>query len=103
EELHLACGEVGGEPRLETGEMELLEARDVRLGELRARELRQRLAPPERERVVRPAFGLQALEAGEIDFVSICAQQVTAGCGDDAVAAERLPQLRDVHLQRLGG
>src|SRR5258706_10630933 len=42
-------------------------------------------------------------EALEVDFARIGAEQVAAGLRDDAVSAESLAQLRDVHLQRLAG
>ena len=49
------------------------------------------------------ALAVQMPEALEVDLVRIGAEQVAAGLRDDAVAAEGLAQLRDVHLQRLAG
>ena len=117
--------EVGLDAILEDRESELLEARDLPLGEVGEGDLRERRATPERERLPQLArrrgwiaggkrlapLRCQALEETEVKFVGLEPQEV-AGCAGDqhppglagrAVGLERLAQLRDVNLKRLRG
>ncbi len=101
--------EIGVDALLECGNALLFEAgalgareRCVELGERRPAPERERLAEHirrlGRRLVPRPCDG--GLEAIEIELALAHPNQVAAGLGDDRVAAERLAELRDVHLNR---
>ena len=101
--------EVGVDALLERGEPLLLEARALGARE-GCVELGERWAAPERERLPEHISGLgrrlvpspcdRGLEAIEIQLALADAQQIAARLRDDRVAAERLAQLGDVHLDR---
>ena len=102
--------DVRGDSLLERIEPQLLQAPDLSLRELLAREVSQRGASPEREcRPEQPgALGRrqvaslreQSLEADGIDRVRLDGDDV-AGCARrEHVGAEHAPQLRDAVLQR---
>ena len=61
---------------VEECEAKLLQAGDLALGEALVGELRERRAPPERERLVQPPLFLQAPETFEIELVGLDAQQI---------------------------
>ena len=93
--------EVELDPLLHAGEAKLLEAGDLGLGEALVGEVRQRVSAPQLERFSRLPAVAQELEAAEIELVRLEPQQVAARLRLQALAAEHLPQLRDVDLQRL--
>ena len=85
-------------------EAELLEARDLVLGEPLVGELGQRRATPERERSVQAlevAALDRTLEALAVELALLDAQQVAGRSGDEAVA-ELLPEQGDVVADDLG-
>src|SRR5262249_8242316 len=56
---------------------------------------------PERERVAQLSVRSQARKALEIELVRLDMQHVTGGFSLETVPADGLPQLRDIHLERL--
>jgi len=82
---------------------ELLEAGGLGLGEAPVGEVGERRSPPEGQRLPEAALLLQSLEALQIELVGRKAQQVAGRHGLQALPAEELAELGDVHLQRLGG
>ncbi len=93
--------EVRLDPLLEAREAELLEPGDLALREPQLGELREWRAPPEGQRVLQLSLGPQPPEAGEVDLVGVGTEQVAGSPRQQAVLAEQLPEVRDVHLQRL--
>ena len=95
---------------LDERELELLEPRDLLPSERLVAELRQRLASPQRERLIeqlgaprrlaRPRGVDEAPDAGEIELLGVEPHEVAGRARLDHVRAERLPQLRDEVLQR---
>ena len=104
---------VGLDPLLEHGEAALLEARDLGPSEVVVGEIGQRRPAPQRERFAQllgrfPRLGVaclvdQLLEPVHVELAGGDLQDVAAGPGEQHLVAERLAQLRDVALQRLGG
>src|SRR5581483_4206083 len=114
--------EIGVDPLLEGGETLVLEAGDLGLREELVGELGERRAPPQRERLAEqarrpsgsprcervPSLGRQALEAVEVEFAGIDAQDVAGRLRHEyAVRRPRLPvrfeeppKLGDVVLER---
>jgi len=101
---------------LQGGHARLLQTRQLALGERFIDEVRERLAPPQGQRISqapgraarvarkRPAtFGDQRLEPMHIDVGPIGIQHVAARAREHHAFPERLAQLRDVHLDRLRG
>src|SRR5262249_58715540 len=106
-------------PVLDSGCAQLLQPRDLRLRELLVADLGQGLTAPQRERCaevrrrpagcVRPerasAVAGEALEAAHIDVLPGGPQEVGARPGEHHWAPgrwfQRLPQPRDIHLQRV--
>jgi hypothetical protein len=94
----------------------LIQARDVRLGELLISEFGQRLASPQPQRFTeetrrllgctccqrRSSARRKVREAPHIHRLGIHVQQVTRGLGHHHARRQRPPQLRDQHLQRVG-
>jgi hypothetical protein len=109
-----AQGEVGIDPHLDGHEPDLLQPRDARPGEALVRDVGQRRAPPQAERVAQPLRRLarqapvsqvaglvdQALEAVQIQLAGLHGDQVARRPGAQHVGHERLAQARDVHPQR---
>jgi hypothetical protein len=102
DELGVATGgEIQLDPPLQCSQAKLLEAPGLRLGELLEREIRERRAPPEVQRLAEPScvVALQKpLELREVELLGRDANQVSGRPGDDPVRAERLAKLRDVVL-----
>ena len=96
-----AVGEIALDPLLETGEAKLLQACDLGFGEAPVGEVGQRVSSPERERLRRLPVVPQELETAEIELLRPEPQQISARLRLQAVPAEHLAQLRDVHLERL--
>jgi hypothetical protein len=107
-------GEVCLDAQLERSQAKLLEAKDLRLDERLAREVGESRPAPEAERIVeqsRSLVGLgllclldELLEAEEVELVGCDPDQISGITGDERLArAKRLPQPRDVELERVGG
>ena len=111
-----ARGQVGLDAVLEGGEPLLLEARDLRLRERLEREIGERRATPQRQRlaqdrrrVLGPPAGQRATpllhearEAIRVELVGADAQAIAGGCrGEHVGVAERLAQPRHVDLDGL--
>src|SRR5262249_6683976 len=83
---------------------------DLAPGERLVLEVGERRAPPEGQRLVQPrsrckrsqvtGFLEKTLEVVHVELVDRNAKQIPRGLGQDAVAPERLPQLRDMDLKR---
>ena len=109
--------EVGVDPELDRCQPDLLEPGDRRLGEALVGEVRERRAPPQRQRVAQPlrrvgrqAAGEQApplvhqpLESVEIELVGLDPDDVAGRSGRQHVLRKRLAKSRDVDPQRGGG
>ena len=109
--------EVGVDPELDCCQPDLLEPGDGCLGEALVGEVRERRAPPQRQRVAEPLrrVGRQAareqapplvhqpLEAVEIELVGLDPDDVAGRSGRQHVLRKRLAQPRDVDAQRGGG
>src|SRR5438128_23889 len=105
DELSVAADiEVELEPPLERGKAKLLEARRLRLREPLVHEIGERRAAPERERLVQRvdlvAFE-QSFEPLQIELARPDGNFVAGWACDDPVGSERLPELRDVVLNRI--
>ncbi len=117
-----AEGDLGVETVLERTQPELVEAADLRLGELGVGHVKQRVAAPQAEglgqlgtgggRIVHEpgvAFTRQALEPGGVDGLRIHAQDVAARLRHEAACGragppfgrQRIAQPRDVERERL--
>ena len=105
-------GEVGVDPQLERAHAELLQADDLHLRPVGVRSVGERRAAPELQRVVQEARGVfgrrrlrvvhEPLEGEQVELVRGDADQVAGLLRDDDLSpAERLPELRDVVLQRV--
>ena len=104
--------EVGVDAPLEGSEPQLLDPPDRRLRERLVGEVGERRPSPERERFAQPlrddrgrrSVGLldELREMVEVELASLDAEQVARRLGFEPLPrrAERLPQLRDAHLQR---
>ena len=106
--------EIGVDALLERDGAELLEARDLGLGERLVEEVRERGAAPERERLAERALGRGRIsclerrpsvlreprEAVEVDALGIELEHVARRAGRDH-GPERLAELRDVDLDRV--
>ena len=98
-------GELGFEEFLERVEAELLEPPDLALGEGLEGEVGKGRASRERERFLEElelarglcALGLceQALEAAEVELLTVDAQDITGRAGDEHVGPEQLAQPHD--------
>jgi hypothetical protein len=119
--LVAAAGQAGVDPRLDGAEPGLREAGDLRLERRRLLDARQRLPPPERERVgpgvhrgvgagrarLAPGSLDEGTEAVRVDGRGRQRQPVPRrgalddGCGPDP--GESLPQRRDPHLEDVAG
>ena len=106
----LAAGELGREPLLDRLQPQLLQARDLALGELVEAMVGQRRAAPQRERdascaaarVGRRARRQQRLEAAAVDRLALDLQRVARRApADRQPLAQARPQARDLLLQRL--
>ena len=109
--------EVGVDPELDCCQPDLLEPGDRRLGEALVGEVRERRAPPQRQRVAQPLRRVgrqaaseqapplvhQALEAVEIELVGLDPDDVAGRSGRQHVLRKRLAKSRDVDPQRGGG
>ena len=89
------------DPLLEAGEVEILQTRDLGLGETAVGEVGERRAPPEGERLRRPAALLQLAKALQIELVPHDAQQIAGRPRLQPLLADQLAQPRDVHLKSL--
>ena len=106
-----ATREVGLDPLLERDEPQLLEPRDLRLGERLVRQVAQRGTAPERERpaqlvrrglrLVGPRLAEQALEAVQIELPGIDAEEVAGRARDEPALAQLLAEPGHVDLDRL--
>src|SRR5262245_48010197 len=105
-------GQVCLDAQLERSQAKLLEANDLRLRERLAREIGESRPAPEVDRIVEQSRSLvgrgppclvdELLEAEEVELVRRDPDQVSVPAGDDRIArAKRLPQLRDVIVQRV--
>jgi hypothetical protein len=104
DERRVAAGsKVALDPLLKTAEPQLPQAGDLGPGEALGGEVRERGAAPEPERLLEPSLLLQSPEARQIELVGPHPQQVAGRLGLQALPAEQLAQLRDVHLQELVG
>ena len=118
DELGVAAeGEVGLDPLLEGGQVQLLEASDLALREGLGREVRKRRSAPEREcrsQGLRRALGLalgeelstlaeQALEPAEVELLGLERKQVPLPTRLQTPVAERLAELRDVDVDAVEG
>jgi hypothetical protein len=104
--------EVGVDPSLEGSEPQLLDPADRRLRERLVDEVSQRSAAPQRQRLTQLSRGHgrlgtvglldQPREACQIEFLRADAQEVARRLRLNALClpTERLPELRDPHLQR---
>ena len=106
--------ELGLDPQLDRGQAKLLEPRALVPGE-RLRELGQRGAAPERERLAQPlgrvlrialreraaAVGERALETGDVELVLAHLEHVARAACVQSRLRQRLPQLRDLDLHHL--
>ncbi len=111
-------GEVGVDAVLERREPQLLEARDRALGERLEREVAERRASPQPERLAQPrrpgfrvarghgvaTLGDERLEAVEVDVLRLDLEPIAGALRHDHPGvAERLAELRDVHLDAVRG
>jgi hypothetical protein len=104
---------IGVDPLLECRQAELFEALDLAAGEVVVGEIRQRWAAPQSQRQAQLLGSLarlgvagllkQLLEPLRVELAGSDLQHVAARTRQQHVVAERLAQLRDVTLQRLGG
>ncbi len=110
--------EVRVDPLLERQEPQLFEALDLRLGEGLVREVRQRLASPQRERLAQALGGLGgpaldvrapavlyvALEPPRVDLLGVDLKQVGARTRDQHPGSvQRLSQSRDLVVEAVAG
>ena len=109
--------EVGIDSQLDRRQPDLLEPGDRGLREVLVGKVRERRAPPERERVAQPCRRLrgptaaeqapalvhQPLEAMEIQVVGLDPEDVAGGPGLQHVLRKRLAESRDVDPQRTVG
>jgi hypothetical protein len=103
--------EVGFDALLERREPQLLQARDLGLRERLGRQVAERRAAPQGQRVAQEAGGHpgvgraglpeQPLEAVQVDLMALDGERIGARARDDRLGAQRLAHLGDVHLQRL--
>ena len=105
-ELPDECGmapvsEIPVDPPLETGQTQLLQPRNLRLGEGLVRELGKRGAPPDAERLLELPLGCKCLDPFEVELAGLDAELVAGRARDDSISTDCLPKLGDVHLQRL--
>src|SRR6266542_108493 len=88
---------------LQRGQVQLLQAGDLGLGEALVAEVGERRTAPERERLLQVPLFDQSLEALQVELARLDAQQVARSLGQQPLLTEHLPQLRDVDLQGLLG
>ena len=103
-QLGVAPGrQVGVDRHVGGAQPQILEAPDLGCGERLVGQVRQRLAPPQRQRLARTRLLQQPLHACHVDAAVGELQLVTAAVGDDsnAVAVERASQMRHVELHHL--
>jgi hypothetical protein len=105
--------EIGLHPLLESREAELFEPEAFSLRERDPSELGERRPSPQRKRLTQgvrgalrvtsgqsvPTLADEPLEALEVERIRLGAHPIAGGARLDALTAERLPQLRDVHLE----
>ncbi len=89
------------DPGLEAREPQLGQPPDLAGREALVGEVRQRRPPPERERLRRLSRLREPDEPGEVELTVADAEAVTGRCRLETAPADHLPELRDVHLQRL--
>jgi hypothetical protein len=101
-----AGGEVAIDRQLERGDAKLVQAADLGRGERLVRDIGERRAAPQAQRVAGRARRDELLEAPRVQLAVAEPQLVTTPPRDDlrAVAAvgEHLAQLRDIQLDHLG-
>ena len=103
-QLGVAPGrQVGLDRHLGGAQPQVLEAPDLGSGERLVSEVRQRLAPPQRQRLARPRLLQQPLRPCHIDTAVSELQLIAAPTRDDpgAVLAEQPTQVGDIELHHL--
>src|SRR5262245_16732982 len=93
--------EVALDPLLQTGQAQLLQSRDLGLGERLVQEVRERRTTPEGEPLGEPSLLLQSLETLEVELALLDVDEVAGLPRHDPLPTQRLAQLGDVYLQRL--
>ena len=102
DELRVAAErEILVDPGLEAREPQLGQPPDLAGREALVGEVRKRRPPPERERLRRLARLGEPDEPGDVELTVADAEAVTGRCRLETAPADHLPELRDVHLQRL--
>ena len=76
---------------LQANKTELLEARDLGVGEPQIRQIRKRWPSPERKRLLEPTLLAQAAEPGGIELSRLDAQQVARSHRRQTLPPEQLP------------
>src|SRR6185503_3743359 len=92
--------ELGGQPGLDRRQARLVESRRIGGGERLVRDVSERRAAPEVERLREAGAGDELLEADGVELAGLDANQVARRARDDPVRAERLAQGVDVYLER---
>ena len=95
-----AVGELALEPTFQGGQAQLLEARDLALGEVLEREVGERRAAPECQRFRVALLRDQLVEAVQVELVRRDAQHVPRRSRLEPVGAEQPAQPRHVAVQR---
>ena len=95
-----AVGELALEPSFHGGQAQLLEPRDLALGEVLEREVGERRAAPERQRLLVAVLREQLAEAVQVELVRRDAQHVAGRPRLEPAGAEQPPQPRHVAVQR---
>src|SRR5262245_5099759 len=108
-ELSLAAElELGVDPLLDRSEAQLLEARDLALGEGVVGEIGERRSAPERERLgqrrrtrrrVAAVRSDGPLEAGEVELLGLDVEQVAGRARIQSLRREQLAQVGDIDLE----
>ena len=113
----LTESEVGFDPPFQRHEPQLLEPPDLALRERLVREVVERRAPPQPERLIEQSPGFvsvaapeggaalagQPLEAAGVHLLGPDVEEITAAAREHDAVAERLSQAGHVHLHRLRG
>jgi hypothetical protein len=95
-----AVGELAPEPPLDGGQAQLLEPRDLALGEVVEREVVERRTAPQRQRLLVAILVEQRAKAVEVELVRFDAQQVARRPRLEPAVAEQPAQPRHVAVQR---